>query len=291
MNNPRGRRNVGIVSGFASKLVGDDNMEELSSRKNPSVRFMRELLRNADFRNENEMFAVEGDHLCAELSQVCAKAAVFMYTGKAAGKYPETVAKMRNIAEQCFVITEELSEYISDTKTPQGLFAAAYKVTEQERERTINGDNSRNKDARKIVVLDGVQDPGNVGTIIRTAEALGIDRVVLTGKCADIYSPKTLRASMGSALRMAVDYAENAEDLHEKLSGFTLYAAMLDKNAKRLGEVEFPAKAAVVIGSEGSGVSKEVAEICSEKLYIPIKKAESLNAAAAAAIILWEISR
>ena len=95
---------------------------------------------------------------------------------------------------------------------------------------------------------------------------------------------------MGSALRMAFGYADE-KNLRGKFAGFSFFAAMLDESAKRLGETAFPKKTAVVIGSEGSGVSKEIAAVCDEKVYIPISGAESLNAAAAAAIILWEVSR
>lgn len=254
-------------------------MEEISSRKNQNVRFMKELLSSSECRRESRMFAVEGDHLCGETAELDFKIGLFMFTEKARAKYPKTVEKACEKAEKSLVITEEISEYISDTKAPQGLFAAVEK-----RSRDIS------ENARKIVVLDGVQDPGNVGTIIRTAEALGIEGAVFTGKCADVFSPKTLRASMGSALRMPLGYADE-NNLREKLGGFSIFAAMLDENAKKLGELDFPEKTAVVIGSEGSGVSPEIAALCDEKVYIPIKKAESLNAAAAAAIILWELSK
>lgn len=240
---------------------------------------MRELSGSAEKRRESGLFAVEGDHLCGEAAKLEYEAELFLYTKKAAEKYPKTVEIALKKAKKSFVISEEVSEYISDTKAPQGLFAAVGK-----RVCAIN------ENARKIVVLDGVQDPGNVGTVIRTAEALGFDGVVFTGKCADAFSPKTLRASMGSALRMAFDYADE-KNLRGKFAGFSFFAAMLDERAKRLGETVFPEKTAVVIGSEGSGVSKEIAAVCDEKVYIPISGAESLNAAAAAAIILWEVSR
>ncbi len=248
-----------------------------------NVRVMRELIKSAEYRRETDMFAVEGEHLCRELANCvdCSSIEYFLYTEKAEQKYPETVRTALAKAGFSDVITEELSEYISDTKTPQGLFAAAERFGRQIPE-----------NAKKLVILDGVQDPKNVGTIIRTAEALGIDGVVFVNGCADRFSPKTLRASMGSVFRMP-SLSPTAETLGKWLrtNGFRTCAAMLDKNAKRLGEIKFPEKTAVVIGNEGAGVSRDIEEICDEKLYIPIKGAESLNAAAAAAIILWEITR
>ena len=259
-------------------------MEIITSRKNENVRMVRELLRDINYRREIGFFAVEGDHLCSELADCVDNvryAVYFLYTEKAAKKYPETVKKVLGKANFSAVITEELAEYISDTKSPQGLFIAT---------ETFWLDIPEN--ARRIVVLDNVQDPGNVGTIIRAAEAFGVDGVLLFRNCADEFSPKTLRASMGSAFRMpihSVYYVE--EDLKKLLEGFTVYGAMLDDTAKRLGDVKFPEKTAIVIGSEVSGISPEIAEICGEKLYIPINGAESLNAAMAAAIIMWELGR
>ncbi len=256
----------------------------ISSRKNENVRVIRELIKSAEYRRETDMFAVEGDHLCGELAACngCSSIEYFLYTEKAAQRYPETVKRALEKSEFSAVITEELSEYISDTKSPQGLFAAAERFGSRIPE-----------NARRLVVLDGVGDPGNVGTIIRTAEALGFDGVIFTGACADRFSPKTLRASMGSVFRMPSLYPSDIAALKKRLSlsGFTLYGAMLDENAARLGAEIFPEKTAVVIGSEGSGVSPETAALCDKKLYIPISGAESLNAAIAAAIIMWEISR
>ena len=146
------------------------------------------------------------------------------------------------------------------------------------------------RNSSRIIVMDGVQDPGNVGTIIRTAEAFGFDGAVLLGACADVYSPKTLRASMGSALRFPFVCCA-AEELRSVLGGFTVYAAMLDSSAAALGEIAFAERSAVIIGSEGRGVSPEAAAVCDEKLYIPISGAESLNAAGAAAVIMWELRR
>lgn len=254
-------------------------MEIVSSRKNENVRIIRSLIREKNMRDERGAFAVEGDHLCGELFRSGLKAMLAAYTQKAAAKYPRTFGLLIEAVDLSICITDELAEYISDTKSPQGLFAVAEKRAEGLAE-----------DARRIVVLDGVQDPGNVGTVIRTAEAFGIDGAVLLSGCADVWSPKSLRASMGSAFRLPFINCAAAE-LRGLLNGFTVYGAMLDDTAKRLGEVKFPEKTAIVIGSEGGGISPDVVEICDEKIYIPIKGAESLNAAVAASVLLWELSK
>lgn len=254
--------------------------ERISSRKNENIRVVRELLKSAKYRCETDLFAVEGDHLCGELADCADTIEYFLYTEKAAEKYPETVRKASEKSFVTAVITEELSEYISDTKSPQGLFAAAERFG-----------SAIPTDARRIVVLYGVQDPGNVGTIIRSAEAFGFDGVLYSPNCADVFTPKTLRASMGSVFRVPTQFYSGTENLRGWLREFTVFGAMLDSTAKRLGEVKFPEKTAIIIGSEGRGISPEIAAICDEKIYIPIKGAESLNAAMAAAVLLWELSK
>ncbi len=254
----------------------------ISSRKNDAVRRFRELSRDKKMRDELGLFAAEGDHLCGELSRSGYVLTQALYTEKAAEKYPQTVRALLEKAQESAVITEDVAEYISDTKSPQGLFAVG--------EKPAAGDFSEK--ARRIVILDGVQDPGNVGTVIRTAEALGLDGALLINGCADIWSPKTMRASMGSVFRLPCVVSDGVSEIEKlKAHGFSVYGAKLDETALRLGEFDFPEKAAVVIGSEGSGISNETAENCTYSLYIPITGAESLNAAAAAAIILWEFSR
>lgn len=253
---------------------------ELTSRKNDTVRRFRELARDKKLRTAEGVFVAEGDHLCGEAVAAGLDIRCALFTEKARAKYPQTVEKVISSAAAYAVITDEIAEYISDTKAPQGIFAEiAIKTTDG-----ISAD--------KLVLLDSVQDPGNVGTMIRTAEALGIGGAILSAGCADVYSPKTLRASMGSVFRLpciTCDLTEMITTL--KKQGYSVYGSMLDETAKRLGEIRFPEKSAVVIGSEGAGISAEVKALCTSGLYIPITGAESLNAAAAAAMILWELSK
>lgn len=253
-------------------------MDIISSRKNIGVRYLKELMSDKKFRDKEGCFVVEGDHLCSEAVRSGLECVMFAYTKSTEAKYPKTVSALRECSKS-FGITGEISEYISDTKAPQGIYAAVRKRAEG----IPHG-------ASRVIVLDGVQDPGNVGTVIRTAEAFGFDGAVLLDGCADLYSPKTFRASMGSAFRLPYCCC-SAEKLRSVLGGFTVYAAMLDNSAMALGAVKFVERTAVVIGSEGRGVSPGVTAVCDEKLYIPIHGAESLNAAVAAAVIMWEIKQ
>lgn len=254
----------------------------ITSRQNAAVKLTRALLGSKRERDESGLFAAEGDHLCGELARGGFEITCTLITQRAAEKYPQTARALYNALPETQVISEELAAYISDTKAPQGVFAIAKKPA-------LDGDF---RAAKRLVILDGVQDPGNVGTILRTAEAFGVDGALLSAECADIWAPKTMRASMGSVFRLKCKTCTLEQEIAAlKSGGFAVYGAMLDESAQRLGAIEFPEKAAVVIGSEGAGVSQRVKAQCSGAVYIPISGAESLNAAAAAAVILWEFSR
>ena len=144
----------------------------------------------------------------------------------------------------------------------------------------------------RYLVLDGVQDPGNVGTIWRTADALGADGLILVNGCADPWNPKTVRATMGACFRLPV-YERNADGLAQWLGeqGIPLYATALREDTVDLREAEL-SRCAVVIGSEGRGVSEGLLSQSAKTLKIPMRaRCESLNAAAAATVVLWEMGR
>lgn len=253
----------------------------ITSRKNEIAVKSKRLLSEKKLRDKEGLFGAEGFKLAEEAiaAGICAEYALVSETAEK--KFPECAALL-NKSCRVFTVSDEVYLYISEQKSPQGIFLAG-KIL----------DKSQNLDRilenGKILMLDCVQDSGNLGTMLRTAEALGIEGVVMGAGCADIWSPKTLRASMGSVFRLPLcntDLPCAVEKAAGK--GFTVYAAMLDDSAEELGSFDFPKKAAVVIGNEGHGVSLEVAERC-RKLYIPIVGAESLNAAAAAAVICWEM--
>ena len=142
------------------------------------------------------------------------------------------------------------------------------------------------------IVLENVQDPGNVGTVLRTAKALGVSAVVLVGACADVYSPKATRATMGAIFRQRVLHADipALKALAEK-NGLPLYAAALSEQAADIRSLALE-NAMVCVGSEGQGLSRELMDACDGQLIIPMTPgSESLNAAVAASLILWEMTR
>ena len=145
---------------------------------------------------------------------------------------------------------------------------------------------------RRYAVLEGVQDPGNVGTVLRTLDAFDGDGLILLPGCADVYSPKTLRASMGAVFRRPV-WACTALELRAALdrSGLPLYGAALRQDTQDARRVDF-SRCAVAIGSEGRGLTQELLDLCDGTVRIPMSpRCESLNAAVAASVLLWEAYR
>lgn len=260
----------------------------IASRKNQTIVKSRGLLAEKKLREKEGLIAAEGVKLCTEALDAGLKAEYAIVSEEAEKKFSEITERLRRVCP-VYVVTQDIYFYLSQQKSPQGIFLALKLL-----DKSKNLDRILEKD--KIILLDCIQDSGNLGTIIRTAEAFGIEGAVLSSDCADPYSPKTLRASMGSGFRLPICVSDGAgpslEDTVLKLKekGFEVYAAMLDETARRLGEFVFPKRCALVIGNEGHGVSRETAKRC-EKVYIPIRGAESLNAAIAAAVICYEMGK
>ena len=256
----------------------------IASRKNQTVVKSRGLLAEKKLREKEGLIAAEGVKLCTEALNAGLKAEYAIVSEEAEKKFSELTERLMGVC-RVYVVTQDIYFYLSQQKSPQGIFLALKLL-----DKSKNLDRILEKD--KIILLDCIQDSGNLGTIIRTAEAFGIEGAVLSSDCADPYSPKTLRASMGSGFRLPICVSSSLEDTVIKLKekGFEVYAAMLDETARRLGEFVFPKRCALVIGNEGHGVSQETAERCN-KVYIPIRGAESLNAAIAAAVICYEMGK
>ena len=178
-----------------------------------------------------------------------------------------------------YLVPEKLIEHMSDVKTPQGVIFV------------VRQDENAALDEGAILALDNVRDSGNMGTIIRTAEGLGIRNIVLLGDCVDVYNPKTVRATMGSIfrikpVRMEFDELRKWADDHN----MKIYATALSDKATDIREVEL-SNAVAVIGNEARGVCEEVLNGSDGHIIIPIKSAQSFNASIAAAIVLWEMAR
>ena len=197
--------------------------------------------------------------------------------------------------EKCFVVSDDIFDKISEEKSPEGVITIAKYIDKLQKNATIyNSVHFLQAKNESIVLLESVRDPSNVGAIIRSAAAIGIDRLILSADCADIYHPKAVRASMGTLFNQRIDrvgdLAATIGEMRE--SGRRVFAAALDERALTLGQFEIVAGDAVVIGNEGHGLSGEVVSACSNSVIIPMSgRAESFNAAVAASILMWEFAK
>jgi TrmH family RNA methyltransferase len=197
--------------------------------------------------------------------------------------------------EKCFVVSDDIFDKISEEKSPEGVITIAKYIDKLQKNATIyNSVHFSELKNERIVLLESVLDPSNVGAIIRSAAAIGIDRLILSADCADIYHPRAVRGSMGTVFNQPIDrVGDLAATIAEmRKSGRRVFAAALDERAQSLGTFEIRAGDTVVIGNEGHGLSSEVIAACSGSVIIPMsERAESFNAAVAASILMWEFAK
>lgn len=260
---------------------------EITSRDNRLIKEYRRLSEEARFRRESGRFAVEGARLCADaaLSGVAIPAAFL--TSRAREQYPEQIAAVLAVAEAVYDIPEPLSRHMGETNSPQGVFCIAALPQQPKTAEDL-------PQGGCFAALETIQDPGNLGTMIRTAEAFGLSGLLLSDGCCDPYSPKVLRASMGGVFRLplytAGDLAMTLPRLAER--GFRPAACVVDASARAVQCAELGDKTIAVIGNEGNGLRSETVAACPLKITIPMAgRAESLNASMAAGIIFWEMVR
>lgn len=194
-----------------------------------------------------------------------------------------------------FVLADGVFEKISEEKSPEGVISVAKYIDKLQKIVTIyNSENFFPAEKERIVLLESVRDPSNVGAIIRSAAALGVDRLIMSADCADIYHPKAVRASMGAVFNQRIDRVASLPEAISALQsrGCCIYAAALDESAERLGDFAINPTDCVVIGNEGHGLTSEVIDACDKKVFIPMTaRAESFNAAVAASLLMWEFTR
>ena len=263
------------------------DFELISSRKNSLVRAAAALGSDSEERRLKGLFLCEGARLCEDAARSGTRIEVCFFTRSAAEKYEAYLAQIQRVAKRLCLIEDHVAALLSSTKNSQGVFCVC-NLPEGFRRTPDIKDGS-------CAVLENVQDPGNLGTILRTAEALGFSRVYLLGDCCDPLSPKALRASMGAVFRLAVSQEGSPQKLFSELHamGYRLYAAVPSADAIPVTMLDFSGGLhAVCIGNEGNGLSDETVALCDGKMTVPMSgRAESLNASAAATILLWEMKR
>ncbi len=260
-------------------------MEAIFGKSNENVKFIRSL-NEKKFRIKNKAFYLEGVKVVSEILDNKAIDVMFIAYSKSillqtnGGK--ELLDKIDSLNVKKLDFEEKIFEYMTDTVNPQGVLAVI-KMPEYDFDETIKNNN------KNIVILDQVQDLGNLGTIIRSCNAFDVEVIICTLGTADIYSPKALRSTMGGVLNCKVIYIDDYNEIKE-LTKYDYQIVTTNLDAKTpLSSLDFNKKYAFVMGNEANGVSEDISKIADMKIKIPMSdKIDSLNVGVATSIVLYE---
>ena len=255
----------------------------ITSTANQKIKELTKLQKSAKLRNEKQVYIVEGSRMFAE---VPVKELVNVWVSETFAKKQKALLDRIPSKVPMEIVTDTVFAHISDTKSPQGVLCVvrqkSYKLTDMLQQKKP-----------LLMVLDQLQDPGNLGTILRTAEAAGVTGVIMSKDTVDIYNPKVIRSTMGSIYRVPFVYVENLPDTLDvmKKHRITAYAAHLaGKNA--YDKENYEGGTAFLIGNEGNGLRDEVSERADILIRIPMAgEVESLNAAVASTVLMFEAAR
>lgn len=266
-------------------------MEVIKSKENKQLKRYAKLASSKRYRQQEGAFVVESVKLVKE---AFGSGVEFETVFVTAACYEKLKEAQDALSEKFFqtvtftLVDESLENKLSLAKSPQGIYAICKILDKSLALSTIYNKGN-------YCFLSGLQDPGNVGTIIRTAEAFGIDGVILSEDCCDFYNPKVLRAAMGTAFRIPVLQAEDSSAFLQeaKRAGCLTIASVVTPSATDIREIAYASEHGniLLIGNEGNGISKELEALCTHTATIRMRgKAESLNAAMAAGILMWEMT-
>ena len=254
-------------------------MITVTSPTNEAVKFTAKLSSSKKARDEACLFVAEGRKLVAEALQSGYRLIDLFVTADAGNAYEDIYP---SVSGTVYTVTLPIMNKITESKTPQDITAVfAYKSC------------GFTPDGSRYLCLEKVQEPGNAGALIRSAAAFGFDGVLLSEGCADMYSLKALRGSMGAVFRLPVfivsDLREFIRDMQSK--GFSAYATALREDSVSLEKASFSDKLLLLVGNEGNGLESETLALCDSVIRIPMAQGtESLNAAVAGGIVMWEVS-
>ncbi len=262
------------------------NFELISSKNNDRIKRVHRLVNSSSERACEGLFVLEGLRLCrdAALNGVCA--CELYFTDLALSKFADDIELMIAKCDRAFCVTNDVFKKMSATDSAQGV-CAVYSTEVLVNVTSLNP-------IGRYIACENVADPANLGAISRTAEALGLDGMILLGHCCDRLNPKALRASMGALMRLPViamsDSAKAVWSMREH--GMRVFASVVTADATSIDDIEFADGDIIIIGNEANGMTDATVAECTARITIPISgRAESFNAAAAAAIIMWELTR
>ncbi len=257
-------------------------MQPIESKQNSALRHLARLGREKKYRTTTGEMVCEGEKMLGEaLNSGVQVTTVLVRTDAVVA--PGLLERAEAQGARLYTAPEHLFALASDVQTPQGVVFACQRPS-----RVGDGLPA----VKNAVLLDGLQDPGNLGTILRTADAFALDAVILCEGCTDPTAPKVVRATMGAIFRQPVYTMPLAEAIAAlRAQGHPVYAAALHQDSAAVGTVDLR-NAAVIVGNEGRGVTQAALDDCDRPLMIPMAgAAESLNASVAASILIWEMTR
>lgn len=269
------------------------NVPLISGKNNPTITDISKLSAKK-YRMQNKLFVCDGVKLFLEAVKYGANIRYIVLDNSAeiSKEVAECVRKCAMNGTKILCVESYVFEKLTSENSPQGIITVCDFYTKRHTFSTsVKNNEIRGK---KAMILESVRDPGNIGTIFRNAVALGVEKMIISSDCADIYSPKVVRASMGAIFKLDIcvvdDLIETVENL--KQDGRRVLATALDDKALVLGKDKVSADDVIVLGNEGHGMSQKLIDACSDILFIPMNEnTESLNVAMASAIIMWEISK
>ena len=257
-------------------------MEFISSRNNDYIVYCNSLHEKKN-RERDGVFIFEGVKLFNEAVSRKVQLLTVVFTQERQSLVYPLDDSVRKIC-----VSDSVYQKISTEKSPSGIFCIAKAIDKFHKIATIYNNNINGSK----LILNSLRDPGNLGTVIRTALAFGIDEVILSEDCADIYNEKTVRASMGCIFSQNITVCKSIPQAIDSLKseGFKVYATALNDSSLCLDDIQCDEKTVFIIGNEGHGLDSEIISHASASLIIPMPGgAESLNASVASTILIWEM--
>lgn len=266
--------------------------EIITSRQNPTVRELAALLDKKE-RRKSRLFRIDGHKLFREAVNCGAKIDLVAICSDKAERY---LPEVQSAGIKAVLLSPDVFSKITDEKAPDGIIAVVKYLDKIHKTLELSEISALVSSDKRIMAFESLRDPGNLGTVIRSASAFGVDTLLLSSDCADIYNPKTLRGAMGAIFSREIIFCE---DLPEALSRFScegrrVLAAILDTEAVAVDKAAITGRDIILIGNEGHGLSRSAVEASDVSVILPIntgRGVESLNAATAASVFMWEQKR
>ena len=266
--------------------------EIITSRQNPTVVKLCALLDKKE-RRKSRLFRIDGHKLVSEAIECGAHIDLVAICSEKADRL---MPLAEHSGAKTVLLSPEVFSKITEEKAPDGIIAVVKNIDEIHKELSLSEIPELASSDKRIMAFESLRDPGNLGTVIRSASAFGVDTLLLSADCADIYNPKTLRGAMGAIFSREILFCDDLPAALARFSceGRRVLAAILDSEAVSVEKSALTERDIVLIGNEGHGLSRAAVDASDLSVILPIntgKGVESLNAATAASVFMWEQRR